>query len=100
MKPHNISMRPRQRRFTEKLRSKDNKICILFSGLFHGIYHVYVQSLDKYNSSGKSAILLEVLFSRDKKFSAKEFFMIEVSLLANLSESHCHTTCATFLSLL
>ena len=45
-------------------------------------------------------LLSEVLFSRDKKFSAKEFFMIEVSLLANLSESHCHTTCATFLSLL
>ena len=41
-------------------------------------------------------LLSEVLLSRDKKFSAKEFFMIEVSLLANLSESHCHTTCATF----
>ena len=32
-------------------------------------------------------LLSEVLFSGDKKFSAKEFFMIEVSLLANLSES-------------
>ena len=45
-------------------------------------------------------LLSEVLFSRDKKFLAKKSFSFEVSLLANLSESQCHTTCATFLSLL